>query len=113
MKGTEVFDVLKDIGATLLHHANSVMTSNTFLEQGGLASRGMLCPGRWDPAETALAHQQERPPRRKHPPRGNTNEEGLLVSESVDWVSGIKPEPPEPWTNCFGAVADLKYYFIF
>jgi hypothetical protein len=42
MKGTEVFDVLKDIGATLLHHANSVTTSNTFLEQGGLASRGFV-----------------------------------------------------------------------
>lgn len=42
MRGTEVFGVLKDIGATLLHHANSVTTSSTFLEQGGLASRGFV-----------------------------------------------------------------------
>jgi hypothetical protein len=46
MKGTEVFGVLNAIGATHLHHANSVTTSCTFLEQGGLASRGFVeCHG--------------------------------------------------------------------
>jgi hypothetical protein len=39
MKGPEVYGVLKKIGAEHLHHANSVITSCTFLEQGGLLSR--------------------------------------------------------------------------
>jgi len=42
MDATEVFGVLKGIGATHLHHANSVTTSCTFLEQGCLASRGFV-----------------------------------------------------------------------
>jgi hypothetical protein len=42
MQGSEVYDVLKQIGATHLHHANSVITSCTFLEQGGLLSRGLV-----------------------------------------------------------------------
>lgn len=39
MQATAVYDVLNSIGATTLHHANSVTTSCTFLELGGLASR--------------------------------------------------------------------------
>lgn len=39
MKGTDVYRVLQQIRATHLHHANSVITSCTFLEQGGLLSR--------------------------------------------------------------------------
>ncbi len=42
MQGTEVYNVLRGINATHLHHANSVATSCTFLEQGGLASRGFV-----------------------------------------------------------------------
>ena len=42
MQGKDVYDVLKKIGATDLHHANSVTTSCTFLEQGGLLSRGFV-----------------------------------------------------------------------
>ena len=42
MQGKEVFDALKKIGVTHLHHANSVTTSCTFLEQGGLLSRGFV-----------------------------------------------------------------------
>jgi hypothetical protein len=42
MQGADVYCVLKDIGATHLHHANSVTTSCTFLEHGGLASRGFV-----------------------------------------------------------------------
>jgi hypothetical protein len=39
MQGNEVYGVLKQIGAVHLHHANSVNTSCTFLEQGGMLSR--------------------------------------------------------------------------
>jgi hypothetical protein len=42
MQGIEVYGILKAIGATRLHHANSVTTSCTFLEQGGLLSRGFV-----------------------------------------------------------------------
>jgi len=42
VKGNEVCDILKHIGATRLHHANSVTTSCTFLEQGALLSRGFV-----------------------------------------------------------------------
>jgi hypothetical protein len=42
MQGKEAFDILKKIGATHLHHANSVTTSCTFLEQDGLLSRGFV-----------------------------------------------------------------------
>lgn len=42
MQGTEVYNVLKGIRATHLHHANSVTTSCTFLEQRALASRGFV-----------------------------------------------------------------------
>jgi hypothetical protein len=38
----DVYEVLKKIGATHLHHANSVTTSSTFLEQGALLSRGFV-----------------------------------------------------------------------
>jgi hypothetical protein len=39
MQGREVYDVLKNIKVVHLHHANSVITSCTFLEQGGMLSR--------------------------------------------------------------------------
>ncbi|HAN93277.1 MAG TPA: hypothetical protein DCQ33_14530 [Nitrospira sp.] len=39
MTGADVHAVLKKAGATHLHHANSVLTSATFLRQGGLVSR--------------------------------------------------------------------------
>ena len=42
MQGADVYKVLKQIGATHLHHANSVTTSCTFLEQRGLLSRGFV-----------------------------------------------------------------------
>jgi hypothetical protein len=42
MKGPDIYDVLNGIGATHLHHANSVTTSCTFLEQGGLLSRSFV-----------------------------------------------------------------------
>ena len=42
MKGTDVYNVLKAIGASSLHHANSLVTSCTFLEHGGLLSRGYV-----------------------------------------------------------------------
>ncbi len=42
MKPSEVYDVLNRIGASRLHHANTVTTSCTFLEQGGLLSRGYV-----------------------------------------------------------------------
>ena len=42
MQGCDVYNVLKKIGATHLHHANSVTTSCTFLEQRGLLSRGFV-----------------------------------------------------------------------
>jgi hypothetical protein len=39
MQGTDIYDVLKKIKVPRLHHANSVTTSCTFLDQGGLLSR--------------------------------------------------------------------------
>jgi len=42
MKGSEVYEILGNIKVTHLHHANSVTTSCTFLEQGGLGSRGFV-----------------------------------------------------------------------
>ena len=42
MQGTDVYGVLKQIGTTNLYHANSVTTSCTFLQQGGLVSRGFV-----------------------------------------------------------------------
>lgn len=42
MQAAEVYAVLRQIGAIQLHHANTVTTSCTFLEQGGLASRGFV-----------------------------------------------------------------------
>jgi len=42
MQGSDVYSVLKGIGAMDLHHANSVTTSSTFLKQGGLLSRGFI-----------------------------------------------------------------------
>ena len=42
MEGTDVYNVLNRIRATVLYHANSVTTSSTFLELGGLLSRGFV-----------------------------------------------------------------------
>jgi hypothetical protein len=42
VEGNDIYGILKRIGATHLHHANSVMTSCTFLEQGGLLGRGFV-----------------------------------------------------------------------
>jgi len=42
MQGSDVYSVLQRIRATHLHHANSVTTSSTFLEHGGLVSRGFV-----------------------------------------------------------------------
>jgi hypothetical protein len=42
VQGKEVYNILKRIGATHLHHANSVTTSCAFLEHGGLLSRGFV-----------------------------------------------------------------------
>lgn len=42
MKPSDVYEVLKGIGASRLHHANTVTTSCTFLEHGGLLSRGYV-----------------------------------------------------------------------
>ena len=42
VQGKEIYDVLGRIGAARLHHANSVITSCTFLEQRGLLSRGYV-----------------------------------------------------------------------
>jgi hypothetical protein len=40
VQGSDIYRILKQIGVTHLHHANSVITSCTFLEQGGVLSRG-------------------------------------------------------------------------
>jgi hypothetical protein len=40
LQGSDVYEILKRIGVTHLHHANSVITSCTYLEQGGIVSRG-------------------------------------------------------------------------
>ena len=37
-----LFDILSDKGITSLHHANSVVTSCSFLKSGQLISRGTL-----------------------------------------------------------------------
>lgn len=42
MKPEAVYQVLKEIGATHLHHANTVTTSCTFLENAALLSRGYV-----------------------------------------------------------------------
>lgn len=42
LKPKEVYVVLKNIGATHLHHANSVKTSVSFLKEGALLSRGYV-----------------------------------------------------------------------
>src|SRR5215472_18675424 len=39
-QGSDIYEILKRIGVTHLHHANSVITSCTYLEQGGIVSRG-------------------------------------------------------------------------
>lgn len=46
MKPKEAYDVLKAKRATHLHHANTVLTSCTFLENGGLLSRGFVATHR-------------------------------------------------------------------
>jgi len=42
MKPSDVYAVLKQSRVAHLYHANSVTTSCTFLEQGGLLSRGFV-----------------------------------------------------------------------
>lgn len=42
VQGSDLHSILKKAGATHLHHANSVITSCTFLQQGGLLSRGSI-----------------------------------------------------------------------
>jgi hypothetical protein len=42
MESVEVYSVLKQIGATKIYHANTVLTSCTLLELGGLASRALV-----------------------------------------------------------------------
>jgi len=42
LEGAEVYSIFKQIGATHLRHANSVITCCTFLEQHGLLSRGFV-----------------------------------------------------------------------
>lgn len=42
MKPDAIYEVLKGIGATQLHHANTVTTSCTFLEHAALLSRGYV-----------------------------------------------------------------------
>jgi hypothetical protein len=42
MQGRDLHGILKQAGATHLYHANSVVTSCTFLQQGGLLSRGSI-----------------------------------------------------------------------
>lgn len=42
MQGSDVYSVLQGIQTTHLYHANSVTTSSTFIEQGGLLSRGYV-----------------------------------------------------------------------
>ncbi|HWZ45008.1 MAG TPA: hypothetical protein VNW97_16150 [Candidatus Saccharimonadales bacterium] len=40
MQASDIYYILKQAGATHLHHAHSVITSCTFLEHGGVLSRG-------------------------------------------------------------------------
>jgi len=40
MEGSDVYEVLRGAGVHTLYHANTVITSCTFLQIGGLASRG-------------------------------------------------------------------------
>lgn len=42
MTGQEVYEVLAAKGVQHLHHANSVMTSSSFFQLGGLASRALV-----------------------------------------------------------------------
>jgi hypothetical protein len=42
MRGADAYGILTRIQVTFLYHANSVTSSATFLEQGGLASRGFV-----------------------------------------------------------------------
>jgi hypothetical protein len=42
MRGLDVYQILRRINISYLHHANTVTTSCTFLEQGGLLSRGFV-----------------------------------------------------------------------
>ena len=42
MNGTDVYRVLQAAGVATLHHANTVTTSCTFFQLGGLASRGYV-----------------------------------------------------------------------
>lgn len=42
MQGSELYRILKHLGVTHLHHANSVIASRTFLQQGALLSRGFV-----------------------------------------------------------------------
>lgn len=40
LQGSDIYGILKHIGVTHLHQANSVITSCTYLRQGGIVSRG-------------------------------------------------------------------------
>ena len=40
LQGSDIYQILKRIGVTHLYHANSVITSCTYLEQCGIVSRG-------------------------------------------------------------------------
>ena len=40
LQGSDIYEILKNIGVTHLHQANSVLTSCTYLRQGGIVSRG-------------------------------------------------------------------------
>lgn len=51
MNGPDVCDVLLAKGIQHLYHANSVVTSDTFLRQGGLVSRGTAEENRWSQTE--------------------------------------------------------------
>jgi hypothetical protein len=42
LQGSDLYGILKRAGVTHLHYADSVLTSCTFLEQGGILSRGFV-----------------------------------------------------------------------
>lgn len=47
MNGSDIYSVLLEKGIQHLYHANSVTTSDTFLRQGGLISRGTVEKNHW------------------------------------------------------------------
>jgi len=42
VQGSDIYGIMKHAGVTHLHYADSVLTSCTFLEQGGILSRGFV-----------------------------------------------------------------------